>query len=142
MRHVLVSATILFAPSFLMASQPGNERPNQVTEPTVMNRVVFVDHDLNSSKGKKRHINVSVDRSGFWRNNAGFLEAWAVFRNHTDYDRVLDVRTQFFDETAGMTENATRWQRVYVPANSLQRYSALSIDPETEYFRIEVRSAE
>ena len=118
------------------------ERPDQVIEAVKMNSVVFVDHVLNRKKGRDRVINISVDSTGMSRTPGGYREAWAVFRNHTDHEYLIEVRAQFFDMNQVMTNDSSKWKRVFVPANSLQKYAESSIDLTSTYYRLEVRSVQ
>jgi hypothetical protein len=122
------------------ANETINHRPAQVTEAVGMDTVVFVDHALNRRVEDQIAVNLSIDSSGISSNHAGYQTAWAVFRNHTDYEYAIDVRAQFFDRSQMMLPDVTKWQRVYIPANSLARYAQLSIDDRTFHFRLEVRS--
>ena len=119
-----------------------NYRPDQVVEAPDLNAVVFVDHRLQRSKDGDRFINISVENTGIANTPAGYRQAWAVFRNHTDYDYVIEVRAHFFDMQQVMTNDSTKWKRVIVPANSSEKYSESSIDLRTMYYRLEVRSTQ
>ena len=126
-----------------------NSRPDQVVAPVGMNTVVYVDHTLNRSYTTKRwlkkmrleKINISLEKSIILKNAGGYKEVTAMFRNHTDYDYVLEARTHFFGSDEIPRDSVTRWKRVFIPANSTQVYKTASIDQETAYYRMEVRGA-
>jgi hypothetical protein len=124
--------------------------PTQRTASLEMNRIMFVDHDLNRTFIKsggflfkdRRHdvIRVSVERYGDKR-DTGFLEAWVMFRNHTDYVQQIEARVTFFDGDEIPVGDTTAWQRVPLSANSFGTFRELCIDQSAEYFFIEVRQA-
>ncbi len=126
-----------------------NERPDQVTAPLNMNQVVYVDHALNRQyttkkwlrKSRLKAINISLENSLIRANPAGYKQVMSIFRNHTDFDYVLEARTHFFDVGEFPSDTVSKWQRVYIPANSTQTYRVVSIDQSTVYYRTEVRSA-
>jgi hypothetical protein len=124
-------------------------RADQVTAPVGMNEVVYVEHGLNRTyttkkwlqKSRLKAINISLEKSFIQQNEAGYKQVMSLFRNHTDFDYVLEVRTHFFDASEFPSDTVSKWQRIFVPANSIQTYKVMSIDKTTTYFRTEVRSA-
>ncbi|MEL0068393.1 MAG: hypothetical protein VW874_09030 [Gammaproteobacteria bacterium] len=110
-----------------------------------MNRVVFVDHDLNRTilnekKGtKKKTVKVSLQKAGARRTPTNSLEVYSVFKNHTDYDLQVQARATFFDSDEIPLNDTTAWKRMYIPANSFGTYRDFSISPMASYFIVEVR---
>jgi len=142
--------SLLFTSSFAHSQERiHNHRPDQVVIPTGMNEVVFVDHKLNReysertwlANSKLKKINISLEKSVIQTNSVGYKKVTSIFRNHTDYDYVLEARTHFFDENELPSDTVSKWKRVFIPANSIQVYEILSIDRATNFFRTEVRSS-
>jgi hypothetical protein len=127
-----------------------NERPDQVVNPIQMGEVVFVDHTLNRTETerswfrsrKDTTVRVTVVDAELLRQTSGFARVTALFRNHTDFPQVIEVRAQFFDDERRLTEDFTRWQRIVLPANAVQDYAANSINTSTTQYRLEVREAQ
>jgi len=141
-----LSATSIFAED---SKQVIGANPTQRVAKLDMNRIMFVDHDLNRTFftknflfKDKRHdvIRVSVERYGDKR-DTGFLEAWVMFRNHTDFVQQIEARVTFFDEYEAPVGDTTAWQRVPLSANSFGTYKELCIDQAAQYFFVEVREA-
>jgi hypothetical protein len=148
--RILLTATLLACMAALGAERVINDRPDQVTNPVQMGEVVFLDHALNRVETRRRlfgtrrdtAIRVSVVEAGIQRQASGYQRVTALFRNHTDYPQVIEVRAQFFDEQRALTEDFTRWQRIMLPANAVENYAANSIDPATRQYRLEVRETQ
>lgn len=153
MKHLvfimLLIAVLFGAISGCSTDRVYNHRPDQVIEPVGMNEVVYVDHSLNREYSRKtwlqktrlKRVNISLEKSVITNNSAGYRQVTSMFRNHTNSDYVLEARTHFFDESELPSDVVTKWKRVFIPANSIQVYKAVSVDQATAYFRTEVRSS-
>ena len=115
-----------------------------------MNSVAILDDSLqkwyvyeNSQTGVKEHGKIgkiAVESTGTRRTPTNTLEAWALFRNRTDFDLQLQCRVQFFDTTQAPLEGPTAWKRLYLPSNSVATYKESSINVHNiGYYYIEVR---
>jgi hypothetical protein len=147
MAMVLMVCWIADAPS-LAAQQVINERADQVTDEVQMGDVVFLSHDLNSTTSRKgifggrdTSIRVSVEQAGMSTLPSGYKRVSVLFRNHTDFPQLIEVRAQFFDSARNVAEEFTRWQRIQLPANAIQNFSANSINTATAQYRVEVRES-
>ncbi|MDX1803176.1 MAG: hypothetical protein R3292_03790 [Alcanivorax sp.] len=118
----------------------------QRTAPTTYNSVTFTDYDLNRNFrgalfGPNKVVRISADKHGIRRTAANTSEVFVVLRNHTDYNSILEARTQFYDQSDVPTDVAPRWQRVVVPANSTSVYRERSTTTAPLKYRVEVRQA-
>lgn len=115
-----------------------------------MNSVAILDDSIqkwyvyeNSVNGAKEHGKVgkiAVESTGTRRTATNTLEAWALFRNRTDYNLQLQCRVQFFDTVQAPLEGPTAWERVFLPANSVAPFKESSINVHNiGFYYIEVR---
>jgi uncharacterized protein YceK len=122
------------------------EEHKQRTAKTEYNTVVFTDYDLNREfsgglAGPDNVIRISVENHGITRTDTGTSQVWAVFRNHTDYNYMLEARTSFFAESGMPVDAEPVWQRVSVPANGTATYKEKSVTTDRLKYRVEVRQA-
>lgn len=115
-----------------------------------MNSVAILDDSLqrwyvyeNSVTGVKEHGKIgkiAVESTNTRRTPTNTIEAWALFRNRTDYDLQIQCRVQFFDYMKAPLEDPSAWKRIYLPANSVASYKESSIGVhDIGYYYIEVR---
>lgn len=132
-----------------------DDRIEQRRESLTLNKVIFVDHDLNrielvkngriaaflSNKDTsyKQTIKVSVQKVGAKRSPTHSLEVWSVLKNHTDFDLQVEGRAIFFDADEVPLNDRTAWKRLYIPANSFGTYRDFSVSPLADYFVVELR---
>lgn len=123
-----------------------DDKIEQRRESLTLNKVVFVDHQLNRVEvnegwfGSNNHtIKVSLQKAGSRKTSTDFLEVWSVLKNHTDYDLQVEGRTLFFDKDEVPVDDQTAWKRMYISANSFGTYREVSISPLAAYFVIELR---
>ena len=114
------------------------------TAPVEFNSVVFTDYTLQRSWteglfGEGRRFRLSTENHGMRRSPTNTTEVFVVLRNHTDFDIVVEVQTQFFDMDGVPTDARPTWQRSTVPANGLHTYRQLSITTDPLQYRVEVR---
>ena len=118
----------------------------QRTAPTTYNSVTFTDYDLNRHfdyglPGAHKVFRITAEKHGIRRTPANTSEVFVVLRNHTDYNSILEARTQFYDQSDIPTDVAPRWQRVVVPANATSVYREQSTTTAALKYRVEVRQA-
>ena len=83
---------------------------------------------------------ILVEATNTRRTATGTLEAWATFRNRTNYPLQLEARSSLYDANQAPIEGPTAWQRVYLPPNATAHYTnpfATKID--IGFYTIEVR---
>lgn len=122
------------------------EELSQRTEEQLYNTVVFTDYGLNRKfsrglLGPDDVIRITVKDHGITRTDTGTSRIWAVFRNHTDHNYMLEARTSFFAESGMPVDADPVWQRVSVPANGTATYKEKSITTDRLKYRVEVRQA-
>jgi hypothetical protein len=67
-------------------------------------------------------------------------EAWAVLKNLTNEQIMVEGRVWFFDQDEQPVEGPTAWKRLFIPPNSMATYRELSTKVmEIGYYYIEVR---
>lgn len=148
MRYIILlllglSMSATYAEKTKIIDDKNEQRRQGISES--MNRVIFVDHDLNRTilnekKGtKKKKIKVSLQKAGARRSPTNSLEVFSVFKNHTDYDLQVQARATFFDGDEIPLNDTTAWKRMYIPANSFGTYRDFSVSPMASYFIVEVR---
>ena len=108
--------------------------------------MTFTDYDLNRNfsggiPGPHKVFRFTAEKHGIRRTPANTSEVFVVLRNHTDYNGILEARTQFFDQSEIPTDVEPRWQRVVVPANSTSVYLEKSTTTAQLKYRVEVRQA-
>lgn len=118
----------------------------QRTEKVEYNTVIFTDYKLNRQfsdglVGPDNVIRISAKKHGIGRTDTGISQVWAVLRNHTDYNYMVEARTHFFDKNGMPVDAKPVWKRVSVPANSLARYKEKSVSNKRLQYRVEVRQA-
>lgn len=119
----------------------------QRREELTLNRVIFVDHELNRvvlkegffNETKHQTLKVSLQKAGARRSPTDSLEVWSVLKNHTDYNLQVEGRATFFDADEVPLGDQTAWKRMYIPANSFATYREFSMSPMASYFIIELR---
>ncbi|MCP4639213.1 MAG: hypothetical protein GY851_02200 [bacterium] len=97
-----------------------------------LNRVGFLEPEM-----VRR---VAVQRTGASRTATNTLEIFAVFRNRTNYDQTIQVRTQFFGPARNPNEGPHEWQTVFLPPNGIETYRTYSHGTDCEFYYIEVMS--
>lgn len=123
----------------------GSKEIEQRHESLTMNKVIFVDHDLNRVefneflKSSQQIIKVSLQKVGSRRTDTGSLEVWTVLKNHTDYDLQVQARAMFFDGDEVPIDDQSVWKRLYIPANSFATYREFSVSPLADYYIVELR---
>lgn len=122
-----------------------DDKIEQRREGLTLNKVIFVDHELNrvelNTRKKTKHhtIKVSLQKVGGRRSPTGTLEIWSVMKNHTDHDLQVEGRAMFFDRDEIPLDDQTAWKRMYIPANSFATYREYSLSPEASFYIIEIR---
>lgn len=125
-----------------------DDKIEQRRESLTLNKVIFVDHDLNRIELKTRNnktiskhqtIKISLQKVGGRRSPTDTLEIWSVMKNHTDHDLQVEGRTMFFDRDEVPLDDQTAWKRMYIPANSFATYREYSISPEAAFYIVEIR---
>ncbi len=96
-----------------------------------LNRVGFL------TKGLERRI--AVQNTGADRTATNTLEVWCLFRNRTNYDQQIMVRTQYFGPARKPNEGPNEWQTLFLPSNGIETYRTYSAGTDAEYFYIEVK---
>lgn len=94
------------------------------------NNVSFLDRNLNKQ--------IAVLKTNWGRNSVGRIEAWAHFRNRTEYPYQLEVRTMFIARDGGLLDHSG-WQRIFIPPHGVQQYKESSIGTDISSYYIEVR---
>lgn len=123
------------------------EHPSAPNAGIRYNSVAILDRNLHTSyvyeNGKIDHGNVgklAVENAGSRRSQTGTVEAWAMLRNRTNFQQVVEGRVTFFDQSKGPLEGPTEWQRIFLPPNSIGTYKEFSTSvSEVGYFYIEIR---
>lgn len=113
------------------------------------NSFVFIDHNLNSTEihqsllGDKtvNSVMVTIDRSGVSSTDVGNMKVWAVLRNRTDYDLVLEGKAMFFDRAFTPINDESAWKRIFIPANGTASYDETSLNNLADKFLIEFRES-
>lgn len=107
-----------------------------------LNAVLILDESLQvwEDQGKERGGKIAVEATNARRTPTNTVEAWAIFRNRTDFPLQLEARVSFFDETQAPLEGPSAWQRVFLPPNGSAEYRESSVDStRVAHYRIEVR---
>lgn len=107
-----------------------------------LNTVVILDESLQiwKDQGKERGGKIAVEATNARRTPTNTVEAWAIFRNRTDFPLQLEARVSFFDEAQAPLEGPSAWQRVFLPPNGSADYRESSVDStRVTFYRIEVR---
>jgi len=83
---------------------------------------------------------IFVEATNTRRSQTGTLEAWAIFRNRTDYPLQLEARASFYDANQAPLEGPSAWQRIFLPPNGTAHFTNLfSTTISIGYYNIEVR---
>ena len=83
---------------------------------------------------------ILVEATNTRRTPTGTLEAWATFRNRTNFPLQLEARSSFYDANQAPIEGPTAWQRIYLPPNATAHYSnVFSTKIDIGFYTIEVR---
>jgi len=83
---------------------------------------------------------IAVEKIFSKRSPTETLEVNVVMMNRTDFDQEVECRTQFFDLTKIPCESPSAWQRIFLPANSVETYTEFSIKTsEVRFFYVEIR---
>jgi len=83
---------------------------------------------------------IFVEATNTRRSPTGALEAWAIFRNRTDYPLQLEARASFYDTNQAPVEEPSAWQRIYLPPNATAHFTTLfSTQINNGFYNIEVR---
>lgn len=142
MKYLTLILTLLIFSCFLTAKEKDIEQRH---ERLTMNKVVFVDHDLNRVELDK-HLNsaqhiikISLQKAGSRRTSTNNLEIWSVLKNHTDHDLQVQARAMFFDADEVPVDDQTAWKRIYISANSFATYREFSISPLAAFYIVELR---
>lgn len=116
------------------AINEGSEPAIRVDSPSTqarLNNVGFLTPGLNRYVG--------VQQTGAKRTATNTLEVYAVFRNRTERDVSIQVRTQYFGTGSEPYEGPFEWQSVFLPPNSIQTYRTYSRGTEASYYYIEAQ---
>lgn len=154
-RFMHIKAIILFCLIMLLCasckienSRVINPGPVQATAPLLMNSVSFIEHDLNRTyitdaifniRFRNDYIKLSVADKGTRYSDGGYLELWALLRNHTDFSYQVEARTLFFDSDKAPLDNFSSWKRLTLSGNSLSKYSEYASSRDAVYYLIEIR---
>lgn len=85
---------------------------------------------------------IAVERTNARRSPTGTVEAWATFRNRTDFPLALECRTHFFDRDQAPVEAPSAWKRIFLPAQSIANYNEFSTNiMDVGHYYVEVREA-
>jgi hypothetical protein len=141
---VRVAVLAAFVGTAGCATQMSQDERAQRTKELEYNTVVFTDYDLNRNfsedlMGPDKVIRISAGKHGIRRTATGTSEVWAVLRNHTDHDYVVEARTRFYAEGGMPVDADPVWKRVIVPANAVATYREKSVSTDKLQYRVEVR---
>jgi uncharacterized protein YcfL len=96
------------------------------------NTVALIDDGLD--------MKVKAQTTNAKRSPTGTVEAWAVLKNLTNEQIMVEGRVWFFDQDEQPVEGPTAWKRLFIPPNSMATYRELSTKVmEIGYYYIEVR---
>lgn len=96
------------------------------------NTVALLDNGLD--------LKVKAQTTNAKRTPTGTVEAWAVLKNLTGEQVMVEGRVWFFDQEEQPVEGPTAWKRLFIPPNSMATYRENSTKVmEVGYYYIEVR---
>lgn len=110
-------------------------------------QVVYIDHNLNRVElpkifsPQRTVLKVTTERFGAKKSETGTLKVIATLKNRTDYDLQIEGRVLFFDQDYFPSEDATAWQRIYLPGNGIGTYRNSSLSFDAAHYIIELREA-
>jgi len=105
--------------------------PSPVTE-MPLNAVNITDYAITNK--------IVVQSTNARRNASGTVEVWARLVNCTDYPLQVEGRTHFLDDGRSPIEDASAWNRVFLPARSFAVYTEHSTNTaRVKYYFVELR---
>lgn len=139
----ILVATTIYAQDFDKATNNQQQRSSLQQQ---MGTVIFIDHELNrlehSFWGDRKTVKISLEQFGDRLSPTGTKEVFAIFKNRTDYDLVMEIRTSFFGAGNFPLDDVTAWRQVFMPANAIGNYRDISISQNVASYIIEVRQAD
>jgi hypothetical protein len=85
-------------------------------------------------------MKVKAQTTNAKRSPTGTVEVWAVLKNLTNEQIMVEGRVWFFDQDEQPVEGPTAWKRLFIPPKSMATYKELSTKvTEVGYYYIEVR---
>ena len=139
---ILITSSLYFTGCKILEVNEGaapGVRVNEPGEPQAgirFNTVNIIDKSLQENKKGK----IAIESTNSSRTPTGTLEVWVLIRNRTDFPLELEGRTQFFDEFEVPVEGPTKWNRIFLPPNSVTTYKAISTSTvEIKYYYVEIR---
>lgn len=128
-RRILLGFIAVISAIFMMSC--ASAKPGE-TLGVEFNTVSFIDEGLDQ-KVKAQVTNAK-------RTASDTVEVWAVLKNLTGKQVVIEGRASFFDKDEAPVEGPTAWKRVFIPGNSMATYREFSTKVhEVGYYYIEVR---
>jgi len=118
---------------------------NKTKEP--LSSAVFIDGSLNSTVENKitgseiNYKKLSIEKHGSKETPTGTMEAWAVIRNHTDYDQEIQVNAVFYDDDQVASKFEATPQRVFIKKNSSATFRQSSVEQDMKFYNIEINGA-
>jgi len=112
-----------------------------------LSSAVFIDKSLNMTVENKitgNEINyrkLSIDKHGSRNTETGTMEAWAIIRNHTDYDQEIQVNAVFYDQDQVPSAFKATPQRLFIKNNSTATFRQTSVDQNVKFYNIEIDGA-
>jgi ABC-type proline/glycine betaine transport system substrate-binding protein len=112
--------------------------------PPKWDRAVFIDKELQpvNRDGSYGGSAVAVQVNAADRTATDTLQVSAVLRNRTNTPIAVEASTRFMDARGVDVEQASAWQRVFLPANGTAVYQECSTRKgEVVHFVIQIRRA-
>lgn len=106
-------------------------RVDEAATDTRLNRVAFLEQSYNRK--------IAVESSGAYRTPTNTLEVYVAFRNRTDYNQQIQIRTQFFKADGSPCEGPHEWQVIFIPPNAAQTYRTYSRGTDAGFYYTEVQ---
>ena len=114
-----------------------------------LDSVIFIDKNLQQTQitrlfgitlKNKVTYQISVVNIGSSMGETGYMQAWALFQNHTDLPLHLEARVVFMDDNRVIgTNGSSTWQPLYLTANGIEKFEGLAGFANASHFIIEVR---
>jgi uncharacterized protein YcfL len=105
-----------------------------------LNTVEFLDEDIRPDQGLFGGDDpITISAASARRLSTGTMQVNIHFKNNTERPMAIQCRSTFFDEQKIPIEGPTAWQRVFLSAKSLGKYTENSTRTEAAYFHVEVR---
>src|SRR5437773_4623160 len=138
----MVSTTIEPRPrcdfNALVAQRPAASQPAMVSSvPASMTEMPLNSVNLTDWTITNK---VMVQSTNARRTPTGTVEVWARLVNCTDYPLQVEGRTHFLDDGRSPIEDASAWNRVFLPARSFAVYTEHSTNTaRVKYYFVELR---